>query len=216
MTSRILNCNLRRYFCRTNQHIEFGTTKSASSDKQSPPSPSNNQTQHEGLSQECREQIEQMEKLKSDNEMLTDKYKRALADMENLRKRTQRQIEEAKLFAIQPFCKDLLEVADVLDLALNSLEKVKTEDGAASLDSGVHKGIKMTKEVLLKTFKKHGLVPVKPEGQKFDPNLHEAVYEISKDQSNRPAGHIAHVLNIGYSLHDRPIRPAKVGVVKME
>ncbi|KAI3410104.1 hypothetical protein GPALN_006466 [Globodera pallida] len=153
------------------------------------------------------------DELVAEIDVLTDKYKRALADMENLRKRSQRQIEEAKVFAIQPFCKDLLEVADVLDLALLSLEKVELRD--ASVDS-LQTGLKMTKEVLLKTFSKHGLVPVRPEGQKFDPNLHEAVYEIPTDQSKYPAGHIAHVLNIGYSLHNRPIRPAKVGVVKLD
>uniref|UniRef100_A0A914HUF7 Glutathione reductase n=1 Tax=Globodera rostochiensis TaxID=31243 RepID=A0A914HUF7_GLORO len=146
------------------------------------------------------------DELVAEIDVLTDKYKRALADMENLRKRSQRQIEEAKVFAIQPFCKDLLEVADVLDLALLSLDKVEIRD--ASVDS-LQTGLKMTKEVLLKTFSKHGLVPVRPEGQKFNPNLHEAVYEIPTDQSEYPAGHIAHVLNIGYSLHNRPIRPAK-------
>ena len=152
-----------------------------------------------------------MENLKEKNESLLDKYKRALAEVENSRKRGQRQVEEAKTFAIQGFCKDLLEVADVLNMAVGSLEKDAAKDKALK---SVYDGISMTETSLLKAFAKHGLVQIRPEGQKFDPNLHEAVFEVPEEQSKFPPGHVSHVLNIGYSLHNRPVRPAKVGVVK--
>lgn len=72
----------------------------------------------------------------------------------------------------------------------------------------------MTQSMLLKTFAKHGLKPVSPEGEKFDPNLHEALFEIPQAGAKHEAGHVGHVAKIGYSLNGRPIRPAQVGVVK--
>ncbi|KHJ90191.1 co-chaperone GrpE, partial [Oesophagostomum dentatum] len=155
--------------------------------------------------------------LKEDSEW-QDKYKRSLAETENVRKRGFKLIEEAKVFAIQGFCKDLLEVyfskvADVLDLAVDSVkpEQLKT---AEKMLKDLHEGVVMTRTVLLNTFKKHGLVPVNPMGEKFDPNLHEAVFQVpaGPDAKAEP-GHIMHVSKIGYSLKERPVRAAQVGVV---
>uniref|UniRef100_A0A914DMN7 GrpE protein homolog n=1 Tax=Acrobeloides nanus TaxID=290746 RepID=A0A914DMN7_9BILA len=140
------------------------------------------------------------------------KYIRALAETENVRKRGIKQVEDAKLFSIQGFCKDLLEIADTLDLAL---ENSKSTEDTSTAFKNLYEGVSMTKNVLLNTFKKHGLVPVLPEGQKFDPNLHEAIFEVPQEQTKYQPGHVAHVLKIGYSLHDRPVRAAQVGVVKM-
>ncbi|RCN27826.1 co-chaperone GrpE [Ancylostoma caninum] len=129
-----------------------------------------------------------------------DKYQRSLAETENVRKRGFKQTEEAK-------------VADVLDLAVDSVkpEQLKTADKTLV---DLHEGIAMTRTVLFKTFKKHGLVPVSPLGEKFDPNLHEAVFQVpaGPDAKAEP-GHIMHVSKIGYCLKERPIRAAQVGVV---
>ncbi|KAK6741977.1 hypothetical protein RB195_009697 [Necator americanus] len=142
-----------------------------------------------------------------------DKYQRSLAETENVRKRGFKQTEEAKVFAIQGFCKDLLEVADVLDLAVDSVKEEQLKSADKTL-SDLHQGIVMTRTVLLNTFKKHGLNPVNPIGEKFDPNLHEAVFQVppGPDAKAEP-GHIMHVSKIGYSLKDRPVRAAQVGVV---
>uniref|UniRef100_A0A7E4V178 GrpE protein homolog n=1 Tax=Panagrellus redivivus TaxID=6233 RepID=A0A7E4V178_PANRE len=143
---------------------------------------------------------------------LKDKYKRALAETENVRGRGQKQTEAAKIFAVQSFCKDLLEVADVLDLAINA---VKPEVIAANSDiKNLHDGVVMMKTVLHKTFEKHGLTQISPEGEKFDPNLHEAVFQVPKGQTQHQPGHVGVVMKLGYSLHGRPIRPAQVGVVQ--
>uniref|UniRef100_F1LAR6 GrpE protein homolog n=1 Tax=Ascaris suum TaxID=6253 RepID=F1LAR6_ASCSU len=141
-----------------------------------------------------------------------DKYTRALADTENVRRRGQKQVEEAKLFAIQGFCKDLLEVADILDLAVGSMKKedVETNPQIKSL----HEGVEMTRTVLEKVFTKHGLKKLSPEGEKFDPNMHEAVFQVPKDQTKYGPGYVAQVMTIGYALQGRPIRAAKVGVVQ--
>jgi molecular chaperone GrpE len=143
---------------------------------------------------------------------LTDKYRRALAETENVRRRGQKQIEDAKVFAVQSFCKDLLEVADTLDLAIGAVKPENIEKNAEV--KSLHDGVVMMKTVLLKTFEKHGLVAISPDGEKFDPNLHDAVYQIPKDQASAKPGHIGHVMKIGYSLHGRPVRAAQVGVVQ--
>lgn len=141
-----------------------------------------------------------------------DKYTRALADTENVRRRGQRQVEEAKIFAIQGFCKDLLEVADILDLAVGAVKKEEVE--ASAQLKALHEGIVMTRTVLDKTFAKHGLMKLSPEGEKFDPNLHEAIFQVPKEQTKYEPGCVAQVMTIGYALQGRPVRAAKVGVVQ--
>ncbi|KAI1709372.1 grpE domain-containing protein [Ditylenchus destructor] len=143
-----------------------------------------------------------------------DKYRRSLADMENLRRSAERRIGETKDYAVQGFCKDLLEVADVLDLALDSVEKNK-ENPKENFE-GLKKGVEMTKEVLLKVFSKHGVVPVHPHGHEFDPNIHDAITLIPREHTKIKPGHIHQVMKVGYHLHKRPIRPAKVIVVQPE
>lgn len=147
---------------------------------------------------------------------LQDKYKRSLAETQNVRNRMQRQIEDAKHFGIQSFCKDLLEVADILQLATGS--GASKPDGSLTpsqqaeyLDS-MRKGLEMTQVQLLKVFERHGLTKIDPEGQKFDPNCHEAVFEVP--DGNKTPGTVAVVTKIGYQLNQRVIRPAAVGVVK--
>jgi molecular chaperone GrpE len=152
------------------------------------------------------------DKLLNEIDDLNDKYRRALAETENVRRRGQKQVEDAKVFAVQSFCKDLLEVADTLDLAIGAVKPENIEKNAEV--KSLHDGVVMMKTVLLKTFEKHGLVALSPEGEKFDPNLHEAVFQIPKDQASSKPGHIEHVMKIGYSLHGRPIRAAQVGVVQ--
>ncbi|CAJ0920573.1 unnamed protein product, partial [Mesorhabditis belari] len=140
-----------------------------------------------------------------------DKYQRALAEMENVRRRGVKQVDDAKTFAIQGFCKDLLEVADILDLAMGSIKKEDLDEGGKQLQD-IYEGISMTKRVLLKIFDKHGLTAVDPMGTKFDPNLHEAITQIPAKSVNVEPGNIAFVSKIGYSLKGRPIRAAQVGV----
>uniref|UniRef100_A0A915E3J5 GrpE protein homolog n=1 Tax=Ditylenchus dipsaci TaxID=166011 RepID=A0A915E3J5_9BILA len=131
--------------------------------------------------------------LLEENKALLDKYQRALAENENTRKRVQKQLEDMKNYAIQNFCKDLLEISDNLDLALQSSKRRQKK-----MDS------------LQKAFAKHGLVQIIPKGEVFDPEKHDAVYEVSSD-SAKP-GDVVEVLKSGYILNGRVIRPAKVAV----
>ncbi|CAJ0578355.1 unnamed protein product, partial [Mesorhabditis spiculigera] len=146
---------------------------------------------------------------------LKDKYQRALAEVENVRRRGVKQTEDAKSFAIQGFCKDMLEVADILDLAVNSVPKEELNKEHKAFKD-LYSGISMTKTVLLKTFASHGLSPIDPTGQKFDPNLHEAICELPAQQTGAQPGHVVQVAKIGYQLKGRPIRAAQVVVAKSD
>src|SRR6218665_1104824 len=143
--------------------------------------------------------------------LLQDKYKRALAEPENVRQRLQKQIQDAKLFGIQGFCKDLLEVADVLNKATESMSKEDLK-GADSALRTLFEGLQMTETQLHKVFTRHGLVQVNPpEGEKFDPNFHEALFQQPLAEGKTP-GSVSVVSNVGYKLHSRTLRPDLVWV----
>ncbi|KAA0723491.1 GrpE protein -like protein 1, mitochondrial HMGE [Triplophysa tibetana] len=142
---------------------------------------------------------------------VTDKYKRALADTENLRQRSKKMVEDSKLFGIQGFCKDLLEVADILEKATESVPKEEITAANPHLKN-LYDGLVMTEVQFQKVFNKHGLVKLNPDGQKFDPYEHEAVFHAPVE--GKVPGTIAIVTKVGYKLHGRTLRPALVGVVK--
>ncbi|XP_014261092.1 grpE protein homolog 1, mitochondrial [Cimex lectularius] len=160
-------------------------------------------------------QVEELNKLLEDmtkqKDELSDKYKRALAENENMRKRLMKQIEEAKMYGIQSFCKDLLEVSDVLSKATECVPKEEIKDTNPHLKN-LYVGLTMTEAELMKVFKRHGLSPVNPIDEKFDPNLHEALFQ--QEVAGKAPGTVVVVSKIGYKLHDRVVRPALVGVAK--
>ena len=141
---------------------------------------------------------------------LQDKYLRALAEAENVRQRMMKQVEEAKLFGIQGFSKDILEVADILEKATESVPKAELESNSNPHLSSLFQGLKMTEAELQKAFSKNGLTKINPVGEVFDPSFHEALFEVPGEKP----GTIAVVSRVGYILHGRTIRPARVGVVK--
>jgi len=151
---------------------------------------------------------EQVATLSEKNEDLLDKYRRSLADFENLRNRMNKQVSDAKLFGIQGFCKDLLDVADVLNKAISSVPASELEESQSLKD--LHQGLQLTESQLLKVFSKHGLVQENPMGEKFDPNKHDALFQIPAP--DKDANTVLDVQKIGYILHGRTIRPAAVGV----
>lgn len=161
---------------------------------------------------------QEIEKLNSESKALAekvadldDKYKRTLADRENVRDRLTKQIQDAKLFGIQGFCKDLLEVADILGKATESVPKEEVKDNNPHLKN-LYEGLTMTEAQLLKVFTRHGLLQVNPLNEKFDPNLHEALFE--QEVQGKQPGTVVVVSKVGYKLHERCIRPALVGVAK--
>lgn len=137
---------------------------------------------------------------------------RSLAETENVRQRLRKQVEEAKVFGIQGFCKDLLEVADVLGRATESVPQEELNKKHPHLIN-LFEGLKMTEAQLQQVFSRHGLVQIVPkEGDKFDPHFHEALFEVPTP--DKETGTVANIQKIGYRLHQRTLRPALVGVYR--
>ena len=140
-----------------------------------------------------------------------DRLLRALAEMENLRKRTDREIAESRLYSLTSFARDLLVVADNMRRALDAI----TPELRSNAEGGVKtfiEGVELTERELLKALEKNGVRQFTPQGEKFDPNVHQAMFEIP--DATVPAGSVVQVVQPGYMLGDRVLRPALVGVSK--
>jgi len=140
-----------------------------------------------------------------------DKLLRVLAEMENLRRRTEREIADTRAYGITAFARDILAVADNMDRALQALDS----EIRANADAGVKAlldGVELTERELHKVLEKHGVKKFEPLGEKFDPNLHQAMFELQ--DPSRPAGTVAQVVQPGYKIGDRILRPALVAVAK--
>lgn len=141
---------------------------------------------------------------------LKDQLLRTLAEMENLRRRAQREKDDAAKFGISGFARDLIPVADNLRRALEAVAP-ETLEGDEALKSLVT-GVEMTERQLLGAFEKHGLKRIDALGQKFDSNLHQAMFEVPG--TDQPHGTVVQVMQPGYLLNDRLLRAAMVGVAK--
>jgi molecular chaperone GrpE len=151
-----------------------------------------------------------LENLQAENTGLKDKVLRTLADMENLRRRTEREIADAKVYGVTSMARDMLTFADNLRRALENLP-AEAREAAPALKSFVE-GIELTERDFLSRLARHGVKKIEPHGQKFDPNLHEALFE-APDPSV-PNGTVSQVVEAGFTIGDRVLRPAKVGVAR--
>lgn len=142
---------------------------------------------------------------------MKDRYLRAVAETENLRKRADREKLEAGQFAIQRFAKDLLEVADNFRRALDSLPP-NARQGVPPQIANLLVGIEATEAQMLSIFERHQLKRLSPKGEKFDPHLHQAIAEAP--HADTPEGHVIDVAQTGFTLAGRLIRPAMVVVSK--
>ena len=143
---------------------------------------------------------------------LKDQTLRALAESENVRRRVQRDRDEALKFATTGLAKDLLPVADNLRRALDAIPKDALEKDEALRNFAT--GVEMTERLLLAAFERHQIKRIEALGQKFDSNLHQAMFEVPG--TGQPAGTVVQVLEAGYTISDRLLRPALVGVAKAE
>src|SRR5205823_4695985 len=138
-----------------------------------------------------------------------DRLLRALAEAENTRRRFQRERADTLKYAIGGFAKDLLSPVDNLRRALQSLPEDEVSDSRVK---SLLEGVAATERELLGTFERHGLRRIDPKGERFDHNFHQAIFEA--ERADVPAGTVVEVLQPGYVLHDRLLRPAMVGVAK--
>lgn len=153
----------------------------------------------------------QVEKLEAEVKNLKDQLLRAYAESENTRRIAQRDVENARQYSASSFAKALLDVADDLDRALSTVPAEKRKTGDAVFDNLVI-GIEMTEKNLQKVFRQFGVVKYSEVGEKFDPNLHDALFQVPADE-NKPADTIAAIVKHGYKIKDRVLRPAQVGAV---
>jgi len=139
-----------------------------------------------------------------------DKLLRTLADMENLRRRTDREVADARTYGISSLARDLIGVADNLRRALEA-----AGESAAMIEGpgkALHEGVELIERELLKILERHGAKRFDPHGAKFDPNFHQAIFEMC--DANIPAGSVAQVIQPGYTIGERVLRPAMVAVSK--
>jgi molecular chaperone GrpE len=147
-------------------------------------------------------------KLEQEKAELKDKLLRALAEMENLRRRTEKEVADTRSYAVSAFARDMLSVADNLRRAIETVpSEARKEDGVLA---GLIEGIELTEREFVKVLERHGVRKVDPAGEKFDPNLHQAMFEAPHD--NLAKGQVHTVVQPGYAIGERVLRPALVGV----
>jgi molecular chaperone GrpE len=140
-----------------------------------------------------------------------DRVLRTLAEMENLRRRTEREVADARTYGIAGFARDVLAVADNMHRALETIDPGLREQADPKLKALIE-GVELTERELLKSLEKNGVRKFSPQGEKFDPNFHQAMYEVPA--TDVPSGHVAQVIQAGYMIGERMLRPALVGVAK--
>lgn len=140
---------------------------------------------------------------------MKDQWLRAVAEVENTRRRAMREKEDALKYAATHFAKDMITITDYLEQALSTMNKdsLENENFKAFLQ-----GVDMTAKELHNVFARHGIKKIDPDNKKFDPNLHQAMMEIPTD--DHEPGQIVQIMQHGYTLHDRLLRPSMVGVSK--
>lgn len=155
------------------------------------------------------EEEDPVQRLQAELDDTKDRLLRAMAETENLRRRAVREREDTGKYAISGFARDMLSVVDNLRRALDSLsEENRADETFASLVSGVE----ITERELLSAFERHGIRRIEPQGEKYDHNFHQAIFHVETE--DQPAGTIVEVVQAGYVIADRLLRPAMVGVAK--
>jgi len=154
---------------------------------------------------------DQTEALAKEAGEMRDRWMRAMAEMENLRRRTEREIADARTYGIANFARDILAVADNMDRALKALDDEIRENADAGVKALLD-GVELTERELHKVLEKHGVRRLEPQGQKFDPHMHQAMFEVP--DASVVAGTVVQVVQDGYKIGERVLRPALVGVAK--
>jgi len=147
--------------------------------------------------------------LAKERDDMRDKMMRALAEADNTRKRAEKMQSDTQKYAVSGFAKDMLDLADNLRRALDAITEEQRKDEVVGL---LYEGIAATERVMLSNFEKHGIQKIEPTEGKFDPNFHEVMFEAPTP--GKQNGEIIQLLEAGYVLHDRLLRPARVGVAK--
>ncbi|QIB34010.1 nucleotide exchange factor GrpE [Ancylobacter pratisalsi] len=151
------------------------------------------------------------ERLEAEVASLKDKFLRAFAEADNVRRRAEREVADAKVYGITGFARDVLNVADDFERAMGAID-AEARDAAEGTLKTLIDGIELTSRALIQTLTKHGVARIEAEGSKFDPNLHQAMFEVPN--AELPNGTVVQVIQPGYTIGGRVLRPALVGVSK--
>jgi molecular chaperone GrpE len=152
-----------------------------------------------------------LDALTAENAELKDRLLRMTAEVENVRKRAEREIADTRTYAIAGFARDMLAATDSLSRALVVVPAEVRETAEGTLKSLID-GIELTEREMQRLLAKHGVTPIEAQGQKFDPHKHQAMFEVP--DPNQPEGTVVQVVQAGYAIGDRVLRPAMVGVSK--
>lgn len=166
----------------------------------------NVEAEGEGVSEE-----DVLLRLARENEELKEQALRLAAEMDNLRKRTQRDVADARAYGVANFARDMLQVSDNLQRALEAVPAESRENADPGLKALVE-GVEMTERAMLSTLERHGVKRIDPKGEKFDPNFHQAMFEVPNPDV--PVNTVVQVVQTGYVIGERVLRPAMVGVAK--
>lgn len=156
-------------------------------------------------------EIDPIEQLRAENADLKDRFLRTAAEMENLRRRAERDVRDARSYSIAGFARDMLAVSDNLRRAIDAVPAESREGDDEGLKT-LLEGVEMTERAMLSALERHGVRKIEPEGQKFDPNFHQAMFEVPN--ADVPNGTVVQVVQAGYVIGERVLRPAMVGVAK--
>ncbi len=152
-----------------------------------------------------------VEALKAENAELRDRFLRLAAEMDNLRRRTERDVKDAKSYSVAGFARDMLAVSDNLRRALEAVP-AEMRAGADATLTTLLEGVELTERSMLSALERHGVKKIEAEGQKFDPNFHQAMFEVPNPAV--PNNTVLQVVQAGYTIGERVLRPAMVGVAK--
>jgi|GEM_PF-3891560 len=150
-----------------------------------------------------------LETLKTERDEMRDKMLRAMAEIENTRKRAERMQSDVSRYAIAGFARDMLDIADNLRRAIDAVPESECQIDTIK---NLIEGVSATERMLLAVFEKQGIKKIAPTEGRFDPNLHEVMFEV--DSTDKEGGEIVQLLEAGYVIHDRLLRPARVSVAK--
>jgi molecular chaperone GrpE len=152
-----------------------------------------------------------LDALRAENAEMKDRVLRTVAEMENLRKRTEREVADTRTYAIAGFARDMLAATDSLSRAMVVVPAEERAAATGTLKSLID-GIELTEREMQRLLAKHGVKPIEALGQKFDPHRHQAMFEVPDPA--QPEGTVVQVVQAGFAIGDRVLRPAMVGVAK--
>ena len=150
-------------------------------------------------------------RLEAEISSLKDRYLRAFAEAENVRRRADKEVVDAKTYGAASFARDMLNVADDLARALAAVDDKVKEEAEGSLKALIE-GLELTERGLQRALEKHGVRKLEPRGERFDPNLHQAMFEVPDPSVH--SGTVVQVVQAGYTIGERVLRPAMVGVAR--